>query len=440
MNNSLKNPALKAGVAKVEITPPAGERLWGYADRTGISTGVLDPLWARVLVLESGEKRLALVALDLGRCFGPASLAQLKGSLERLGGVSCAVLAASHTHSGPVVKDEYPDSHPPAWEAAALERIADALTTAHESAEDVSIGTGYGTVRIGHNRRQVNDDGTVTWVPRNREMRETSPEDPTISILRVDTRDARPLAIVINYACHPVIFGADNLEYSADFPGVVSNLVERAFDGQEVCLFFQGAAGDINPFHAVTPRANDAIAWCDWTGERLGTEAARVARKITTTPDSSASLDFTEDLLSFRLRWDVESFRQGLRCYGEQFFADFAPVIRERWDLPVVTALINKRIALMTVPGEAFVSFQIDWRRRCPVPDAFFVGYANGYCGYFPTLQAATEGGYGAVDATTWVEVGAGERMLDHSLLRVHEMLGRLQRAPQNPEFRGTDA
>ncbi len=436
MHTSLASPVLKAGVAKVDITPPTGERMWGYSDRAGVATGVLDPLWAKCLVLEVEEKRLALVSLDLGRCFGPASLSRLRHRLARNRGISCLVLAASHTHSGPVIKDDYPGKVPPHWEANALDKIASAIEAAHARVENARIGMGYGKVRIGHNRRQVNSDGSVTWVPRNPEMRQTSPEDPTVSILRIDTESARPLAVLVNYACHPVIFASDNLEYSADFPGVAASLVEQTFGGQTVCLFLQGASGDINPFHAVTPLADDAVSRRDWAGEQLATEAARVAERMTMQSDSPASLDFAEDVLAFRLRWEKEKFREGLRRYGEDFFADFAPAIREEWDLPIVTAVINKRITLMTVPGEAFVNFQMEWRRRCPAPDAFFVGYANGYFGYFPTLQAASEGGYGAVDATTWVEVDAGERMVDHALIRIHEMLGRLQSAPQNPQYK----
>ena len=72
--------ALRAGVARAEITPPAGEQMWGYEDRRQPATGMLDPLYARVLVLEAGPesapRRLALVTLDLGRSFGPGSLAR----------------------------------------------------------------------------------------------------------------------------------------------------------------------------------------------------------------------------------------------------------------------------------------------------------------------------------------------------------------------------
>jgi hypothetical protein len=232
-----------------------------------------------------------------------------------------------------------------------------------------------------------------------------------------------------------VVFGPDNLKFSADFPGVMSNTVERALGGQVVCFFLQGASATINPFHAVTPLKEDAIKWRDWTGERLGNEAARVAKAIQTKSDSPASLDFAEDSLTFHLRWEPEKFRQGLLRFGEAFYEDFAPPIREEWSLPVATVLINKRIALMAVPGETFVEFQINWRDRCPLREAFFLGYANGYYGYFPTLQAASEGGYGAADATTWVEVGAGERMVDHALIRIHEMLGRLTNSPQFAQY-----
>src|SRR2546427_4095522 len=69
---------LRGAAAKVEITPPPGIEMWGYSDRKGPATGTLDPLYARVLVLGEAKNVLALVTLDLGRPFGPASLARLQ--------------------------------------------------------------------------------------------------------------------------------------------------------------------------------------------------------------------------------------------------------------------------------------------------------------------------------------------------------------------------
>src|SRR5215469_13984903 len=144
---------LKAGAAKVEIAPPPGVPLWGYSDRKGPATGTLDPLYARVLVLEVGRQRLGLVSLDLGRTFGPASLDWLHNATRN--DVSFIVVAATHTHSAPVIQDEQPNGVP-AWETSALQKIAKAVVEACAHLTDVRIGTGYGFTLIGHNRLRVN--------------------------------------------------------------------------------------------------------------------------------------------------------------------------------------------------------------------------------------------------------------------------------------------
>jgi hypothetical protein len=386
--------------------------------------------------LESGERRLALVTLDLGRPFGRASLEWLRAAVRRSSNISCLLVVASHTHSGPIVKDEYPAEGTPAWEIAALEKIAKAIDDAQHHSLPARVGTGYGVADIGHNRRRVNHDGTITWLDRNPTRIPTAPVDPVVSVLRVDTTEGSPLAILVNYACHPVVFGPDNLEYSADFPGVMARTVREGFSGKPVCFFLQGAPGDINPYHAATPLEQDAVGMRDWEGEQLGREALRVAKSIHPSDDAQASLQFAEDLLPFHLRWNAEEWRRSiLTAYGQTFFDSFAPPVRQELELPVVTILLNKHIALLAVPGEAFVEFQINWRDSCPVADAFFLGYANGYHGYFPTIQAATEGGYGATSPTTWVEVGAGEHMVNHALARIYQMLGRLREVPDLTEW-----
>jgi len=430
---SAQAAGLKAGVAKVEITPPLGEKMWGYAARKDPAKGVLDPLYARVLVLEAGEKKLGLVVLDLGRTFGPAQIERLRVSARQASGISYLLVQATHTHSGPVILDEYAENAVPAWETAALEKIAKAIDEAANHTVEARLGTGRGIAYIAYNRIRVNPDGTVTMFWRNETRVPTAPVDPTVSVLRVDTAEGKPLAILVNYSCHPVVFGADNLQYSADFPGVMTRAVEQAIGGEPLCFFLQGAPGDINVYDATMPVEQDAVKKRDWAGERLGQEAARVAKSIHTEADAQPSIDFVEDMMTFRLRWDLEKFRQALLAsFGEEFVKNFAPRIKPEIPVPVATVLINKRIALMTMPGEPFVEYQINWRDRCPARDAFFLGYANGYDGYFPTIKAASIGGYGAASATTWLEVGAGERMVDHAIVRTYEMLGRLSELPED--------
>jgi hypothetical protein len=428
---------LKAGVARVEITPPTGLPMYGYGSRKATSIGILDPLMARVVVLEAGEKRMALVVLDLGEVFAAPWIRRLRAETQKSCGISYVLVAATHTHSGPDIDDDYPPQARPDWETGVLEKVSRAIEEAHEHAVAIRLGTGYGVAYAGHNRLRVNPNGTVTWFEINKTMIPTSPIDPTVSVLRLDTAEGQPLAILVNYACHPVIFGPDNLQYSADWPGVMIRTVERDFTGSQrvtpMCMFLQGGDGDINPFYAVTPLAEDAVKMRDWTGERVGREAARVAKAIQTEAASGGSLDFVEDLMPFHLRWNPEKFHQAvLASWGPKAAERFEKRKQSVYQLPVATVLINNRIAWMTLPGEPFVNFQIDWRNRCPVHDAFFLGYANGSFGYFPTLYAASLGGYGAANTATWIEPGAADQMVDHAVVKVYEMLGRLTDVPED--------
>jgi neutral/alkaline ceramidase-like enzyme len=420
---------LRAAVAKVDITPAPGVQLWGYSSRKSPATGTLDPLYARVLVLETGSQRLALISVDLGRPFGPASLQWLRNATRK--DVSYLILMATHTHSGPVVQDNYPRGTP-AWETAGLEKIAKAVAEACTNLTPAQIGTGYGVVFIGHNRLRPNSDGSVSWFERNLTEIPTAPVDGTVSVLRIDRADGQPLAILVNYACHPVVFGSDNLEYSADFPAAMARTVEEALASKPLCFFLQGAPGDINPYYAVTPIEQGAVAARDQAGRRLGQEAVRILEQIHTKPDPHAELQFAVDAVSVRLRWEPAKWREAMiAVFGANGSEPFAPKL-ENIQLQVTSVLINKRIAILGMPGEPFVEYQIMWRQRCPARDAFLVGYANGYNGYFPTIRSATLGGYGAANPATWVEAGAGDRMIDAGLTRINWMLGRLHELPED--------
>jgi hypothetical protein len=423
---------LRAGVAKADITPATHEVMWGFEERLTPASGTLDPLFARVLVLEAGKNRLGIVTLDLGRSFGPASLAELEQSTRRTSGISSLLVAASHTHSAPVIRDEYKDG-PPQWERAALAKIEGALAEAGSHLSDARIGTGTGVVYIGHNRLRANADGSVAWFERNPTQIPTSPVDPTVTVIRIDQTDGTPLAVLVNYACHPVILGSDNQQYSADFPATMNRVVEEQIGGKAMSFFIQGAPGDINPFHAQQPIQQDAVKWRDWAGERLGKEAGRVAKEIHTEAPPVASIDSITESLTVHLRWDAEKFRAALfKFLGPEGIELYGAPIHEQFQIPTTTVLINKSIAIATVPGEPFVDFQTNWRDRCPVPTAILMGYTNGYHGYFPTIQAASKNGYGAASASTWVEVGEGERIIDRSVIHVHDMLGRFSDLPDD--------
>ena len=408
-----------AGVARVEITPPPGFTLIGYPPSGRMAAGTRDPLYARVLVLKVGAARLGLVDLDLVGVFGPDLLATLRDETRR--DVSNLLVVAIHTHSGP--NPSYnPNAEEIAWEKSAVEKIVGAVHEAADSADPVRIGIGYGYDYLGHNRLRDERDGSVTWYDKDWSEAPTGPVDPTVAVLRIDDMGGVPLAILVNYACHPVIYGPDNRLYSADFPGVMTGVVEKAFDGKPMCFYLQGGAGSTNPYHAASTIQQGAVEFCRQAGTELGQVAAGIADRILTTAAVEPSLQVTEDTLTLGPRWDYKKWlaAEPNNPAVEHHSKDAS------FEVPISTILINRQIAICALPGEPFVDFQMQWRTRCPVHDCLMLGYSGGF-GYFPTIRQAAWGGYGAAHSSTWVELGAGEQMVDRAIVRTYEMLGRLK-------------
>jgi hypothetical protein len=113
-----------------------------------------------------------------------------------------------------------------------------------------------------------------------------------------------------------------------------------------------------------------------------------------------------------------------------------APAIKNNLvQCTLTTLLVDGNLALVGMPGEIFVQFQLALKERSPVADTFLVGYTNGYHAYFPTLRDAAAGGYGGKTAT-YVEPGAGERLTDQGLVALYRMTDRLHDVPRAEDFR----
>ena len=78
---------------------------------------------------------------------------------------------------------------------------------------------GLASIYIGHNRRKVNEDGSVTMFWRNADRLPTHPVDPRIGILKFTGADGRVLALLVNYACHAVVLGPTGVAATSDLLG-----------------------------------------------------------------------------------------------------------------------------------------------------------------------------------------------------------------------------
>jgi len=87
------------------------------------------------------------------------------------------------------------------------------------------------------NREELDADGRIR-VGRN----PAGITDHSVEVFRVDDLNGKPIAVITNYAAHPVVMGYHTYLLSADYPGVVRRLVESTTGA--TCLFLTGAAGN----------------------------------------------------------------------------------------------------------------------------------------------------------------------------------------------------
>ena len=78
---------IRAGISEVNITPPVGVSMCGFAARKGPSEAIHDELFARALVLDNGETQVAIVGADV-ISFAPDLVNRIRGLVEQAVGIS----------------------------------------------------------------------------------------------------------------------------------------------------------------------------------------------------------------------------------------------------------------------------------------------------------------------------------------------------------------
>ena len=260
---------LLAGVAKVEIT--------------NVEAGpVNDPLYVKALVVKSDAVMAVIITVD-AVAIGEIGhikhdyLPKVRSRIEQELGITPAhvMINASHCH-GVVCND-------------VAERTVSAVTQAAQSLVPVMVGAGSGHEnRIMENRRLKLKSGREADVrhayslPPDEAVAEVGPVDPEIGILRLDRLDGHTLAVVYNFACHP-IQGVPGGANTADLTGFASKVIEETLSEGTVALFVQGCGGDINP---VLYKDVDHPRHAEPLGNMLGISTLRALRAVKTKADA----------------------------------------------------------------------------------------------------------------------------------------------------------
>ena len=404
-------PAFKVGFAKREITPQAPTPMWGYGARhDALSQGVLDPLMAKAIVIEAGDGRLAIVGTDIGRGPTTAMMEQIRKQVADKAGVGTVMICGSHSHHGPVI--ELTDSEgfgkgkydaAVAYSKQLPELLIEAIVEAKNNLQPAKLGVAKKDVELN----------------RNRHTKQTvKPVDPMLAVIRFDSLDGKPLAVLANFAAHPVTLPGELLKFSPDYPGALQGRVESALATN--CVFMQGASGDMSP-----NRGNlDTKAY----GEVLGDHVVALAQSIETKVPENPSIKTRLNRFKFISRVDfsnpllIVSFE---RAFFPELVANFVREFKGGIEPEMTTVLLNGNLALVGGSGEFFCNHSNRLKQRAYVANTLFFGYCNGHDMYFPTIEAASEGGYGGDPTVSPVQVGAGETMMNQALINIYTMLAK---------------
>ena len=221
------SPALKAGAAKVDVTPAPNELPKNY-------DGILDHLYSRAIVLQSGSTSAAIITVDAGVVPDQVWQAVTEQVQKELGIPAINVLlTASHTHSVPMQPG-----------AGYVQKIVESVKLAKERLQPARVGYGSGVSYLNVNRNIIDPKTRKWWEGANYE----GTTDKTVAVVKFESLSGEPIAVYYNYAMHAVTVGQLD-RVSADYPGATSKYIEDSLDDKAVAVFSNGAAGDQNPIY-----------------------------------------------------------------------------------------------------------------------------------------------------------------------------------------------
>lgn len=395
---------IRAGAAIVDITPPAGLLLSGFAARSEPATGAHDPLTVRAVAVND----TAIVVADVIGLHG-----EMTARVRR----SCSlpddnvIIAALHNHGGPVsMRGRLSLAADPDYLARLEAACVEAIDRAVANQRPARLFAGFGNdPDVARNRRHAG--GTV---------------DPAVPVLRIRDVDGTMIAVVASYACHPVVLGADNRLWTADYPHFVRRDIEAACPGA-VALFVTGCTGDANTGHSahasVSLAANSERTFAN--SERIG---GRIAAATLAAPERELGQEVDasneEVVLTFERRearspeelaaeWRNERESAGsARSALLGHWIEWAQTTAREPLRPMVervTVLNWGGLPIVGLPGEIFAETALHIRAQLPADlPAIIADFAEDNPGYISPASEYQYGGYEVDEAHRYYGQPAG--------------------------------
>ena len=389
---------VRAGAALRDVTPPAGLLMAGFGARTEPATGAHDPLTVRALVIDGTA---ILVADVIGIEADMSARIRARCALAD----AQVVIAATHTHGGPSsMRRRIRAPHDARWldtfEAACVAVLDDALAASRPATLHFAAGRDPGLAR----NRRIPD----------------GPVDRVLPCLSVRGDDGAWIAVLASWACHPVVLGADNRRWTADYVQYLRAGVQVAFPGA-IVIAATGCCGDVN--HGHSAQASMSLAATDLrsfaqagrlgtviAGAMLNAESAPVAETGIACADEVRALPLqmcdSADIAAAAARWrEALDGAHPVRAAILRIWLDWAEATAcQTPDAAInavparVSAMRWGDVTLVAMPGEIYAQTALGLRETLG-DRAFILSYAEDNPGYINPTSAFAAGGYEVEEA-----------------------------------------
>ncbi|MGE0755468.1 MAG: neutral/alkaline non-lysosomal ceramidase N-terminal domain-containing protein [Pirellulaceae bacterium] len=395
-----ERPEWKAGVASVVITPSRSTWMAGYASRKAPSDGVISDLKAKALAVEDARgTRAVIVTTDLvsiPRVLRDAIVSRLDPSWQLPD--AALLLNCSHTHCGPVVKDDL--------ELSVMYRLTDEQRKQVESyfveLRDKMLGVigdairdlqparlSYSHARCGFamNRRLPTPSGFQNSPYPD------GPVDHAVPVLRVESSDGKLRAVAFGYACHNTSTALQ--QFNADYAGFAMTELEKAHPGT-TALFVMGCGGDQNPY----PRGTIELAMAHGKSLATAVEAALLPTPQPLHGPLGVAYQTVELPFEPVTREEIVQRMQSKEVYeqrrGEALMQELQQQgkVRESYPYPVQVVQFGQGLTLVSLGGEVVIDYALRLKKELGDAPVWVAGYSHDVMAYIPSERVLREGGY----------------------------------------------
>jgi neutral ceramidase len=406
--SSVTAGVLKAGIARMDITPDFPVMLYGYASRKKPSEGVHDHLFARAVVFENGDKKLVMVSTDIGS-FTDTLYSVLKKSIADKYGLKDSefFLAAIHSHSSPVVSLDLSKIDPGNVQYTKIlqQKLTTVVGDAFKNLKLVSTGAGVGYSPVGSNRREMAADGSIV-LGRN----PYGPTDKEVLVFKIADSGGNPVGAVFDYATHATSLGPNNYLISGDVLGISEQFVEQILGNAVVTQVFAGASGNIDPWYRILPAFDTANGWIPepvLLGTMLGEEVVHVFRDV---KDMQTNVEMSSSIQT------IQCPRKKLDEKDEEL-----PTLDQQQTIPVtITAAHIGDVAFIGFNVEMLTEIGMAIKAGSPFKHTFIITHCNGSSGYLPLSELYKEGGY-EINSTHFA-IGSDKIVIKKALRMLYDL------------------